>query len=154
MLSKMAVSHEKVGHKFSHFNIDFVPKVDKHGRPDDRFMFQARMKPAMSVKVAEMAGILNGLFEIERMERDSKNTRCFAFSKEIDSQTRHDHKYLMATRIGEKLDIKVLEFDPRRREEYLEFSIDLEKDDIFDLASYVLRTLNYYSEHLHMFLNL
>jgi hypothetical protein len=147
----MARYNDRIRHNLTNFTVDFEATIDIHGRPDDRFVFESRSKTLMSVRVREMADILNGLIEIEKMEREHENRKCFAYSKEIASGTNQDSKFLIATRIGGKLKVRLVEFDSQRQEDYTEFAFDLYKDDVFDLCSFVLRTLNYHSAQLQIF---
>lgn len=151
----MARVRNDAKYQLSNFTVDFEPCIDNHGRPDDRFVLQTCTNIIMYVRVDEMANILNGLIEIEKIERDPENDKCFAHSRVITSDAiKVDTKYLIASRLGDKLKVRLVEFIGSRSQQYNELLIDLHKDDVFDLSSYVLRTLNYHSEHFQMFFSL
>jgi hypothetical protein len=133
--------------KLSNFVIDFQDDDVEN----DRFYVETRNKNYMFLPVDEMASLLNGLLEIERLERQPGNRKCFAYSKRINDGRTSESKRLIGTRIGEKLNIRLLELDNRGRDLYQEARFDFTRDDVFDFVSYVLRTLHWYSEHASVY---
>jgi hypothetical protein len=136
-----------ITYRLSNFWIKFKNQVDEMGINDDIFIIESSSSGKIYVRVEEMLNILNALIELEHIELKPENSRCFAFSREIENGMRLNGKYLIGTRIGEKMKIKILDFyGSCKREDYREVKIDINKDDISELTGYVFRTLSYHSK--------
>lgn len=134
----------KMVYRCSNFTIGYEYAINEEEKKMVHFIFESCSKNTMYLTAEEMVSLLNGLMEVVKEERNKENDKCFAYSKQLD----YASKYLMATRIGDTLKVRLLEFEFGRRSHYQEIFFDLSKDNMHDLASCVLQTLHLETDHL------
>lgn len=130
--------------QMKHFDIHFqLGNNEQFGETEDRFVFSAPCEVNMYLDTDDMLDFINGLLRWEEMlsDRDRDGTLVLTYSKRLG----RDHgpiKYLTAFKIGEKIKIKIIEFDyisqTKMPQQCLKMVID-PVDDVYQLCSWFLK---------------
>lgn len=130
--------------QMKNFNIYFeLGNLEQFGGTEDRFIFSAPREVNMYLETDEMVDFVNALLRWEEMLSDKHIIAPLVetLSKRLGSEL--SLKYLIATKIGEKYKIKILEFDyidklKKNPQLCLKMKID-SKDDVYQLCSWFLK---------------
>jgi hypothetical protein len=133
--------------KFKHFVVE--QKTDcSYGDP--HLMFELRSETEngkMEMSTSQIVEFVNQLISLyAEFNPCNMDDIVFTFSRELEERTYNGPTYLIATKIGEKTKIRLLEFKNGHKGEghilYQKFEIDLE-DDVYLFAAFVLKIINY-----------
>jgi len=123
-------------YKFKHF------VVETTDTGDDGFILKSLDGSELEMSSSQIVEFANQLISLyAEFIPDNPDDHVITWSRQL--LDRYEPTYLMATKMGEKTKIRLLEF---KASQYLEFQIDLEDDDVHLFAAFLLRVINYTDE--------